>query len=369
MSRIAVLALLVFSAAAQGPSPQLLLKQAVEEHQAGHLDDAVRDYRELLNRYPQIAQVRSNLGAALAAQGKYTDAIAEYKRALLAREDTQVRANLALAYYKSAQLPLAIAELETVLKAEPGNQKALLLLGDCYLTGGNNKKVIELLSPLADAGTRDLAVTYMLGTALVRNGDTAKGQVIIDRILKDGDSAEARLLLGTTKLYANDYAGARDDLARAVALKPDLPDVYSYYGTALLATGDPDGSRSAFEQELKRNPNSFDANLRMGILARQDQDNERAMQFFQQAANIRPDDLGVRYQIATAELALNRVDQAQQHLEALLREAPQFTEAHVTLATVYYREKRKADGDRERATAQKQQAERQAKEPGVKSTQ
>jgi tetratricopeptide (TPR) repeat protein len=369
MSRIAVLALLVFSAAAQGPSPQLLLKQAVEEHQAGHLDDAVRDYRELLNRYPRIAQVRSNLGAALAAQGKYTDAIAEYKRALLAREDTQVRANLALAYYKSAQLPLAIAELETVLKAEPGNQKALLLLGDCYLTGGNNKKVIELLSPLADAGTRDLAVTYMLGTALVRNGDTAKGQVIIDRILKDGDSAEARLLLGTTKLYANDYAGARDDLARAVALKPDLPDVDSYYGTALLATGDPDGSRSAFEQELKRNPNSFDANLRMGILARQDQDNERAMQFFQQAANIRPDDLGVRYQIATAELALNRVDQAQQHLEALLREAPQFTEAHVTLATVYYREKRKADGDRERATAQKQQAERQAKEPGVKSTQ
>jgi Tfp pilus assembly protein PilF len=77
----------------------------------------------------------------------------------------------------------------------------------------------------------------------------------------------------------------------------------------------------------------------------------------------------VRYQIATAELALNRVDQAQQHLEALLHEAPQFTEAHVTLATVYYREKRKVDGDRERATAQKQQAERQAKEPGVKSTQ
>ncbi len=187
MFRIAVLPLLVFSAAAQGPTPQLLLKQAVEEQQSGRLDEAVRDYRVLLDRYPQIAQVRSNLGAALAAQGKYADAIAEYKRALLGKEDTQVRANLALAYYKSAQLPLAIAELESVLKAEPGNQKALLLLGDCYLTSGNNKKVIELLSPLAEAGTRDLAVTYMLGTALVRNGDTVKGQVIIDQILKDGD--------------------------------------------------------------------------------------------------------------------------------------------------------------------------------------
>src|SRR2546426_7028141 len=33
--------------------------------------------------------------------------------------------------------------------------------------------------------------------ALVRDGQSDKGQVLIDRILKNGDSAEARLLLGT----------------------------------------------------------------------------------------------------------------------------------------------------------------------------
>lgn len=41
-------------------------------------------------------------------------------------------------------------------------------------------------------------------------------------------------------------------------------------------------------------------------------------------------------------------------------------EAHVSLATVYYREKRKQDGDRERAIIDKLNAEIQARQPGGK---
>ena len=44
---------------------------------------------------------------------------------------------------------------------------------------------------------------------------------------------------------------------------------------------------------------------------------------------------------------------------------PQFTEAHVSLATVYYRLKRKEDGDRERALVRKLTDEAQATQPGV----
>jgi Tfp pilus assembly protein PilF len=59
------------------------------------------------------------------------------------------------------------------------------------------------------------------------------------------------------------------------------------------------------------------------------------------------------------------LDAATKDLESILKETPQFTEAHVTLATVYYRQKRKADGDRERAIVQRLNAEAQAKQPGV----
>jgi Tfp pilus assembly protein PilF len=60
------------------------------------------------------------------------------------------------------------------------------------------------------------------------------------------------------------------------------------------------------------------------------------------------------------------VEAARSHLESLVEEAPNFTEAHVSLATAYYREKRKADGDRERAIVEKLNGEKQGNEKGVK---
>src|SRR2546426_4881790 len=87
--------------------------------------------------------------------------------------------------------------------------------------------------------------------ALVRDGQADKGQILIDRILKNGDSAEARLLLGTTKLMVSDFSGALVDLQKAVELNPDLPDLYAYYGVALLSTGDQTGAQQAFEKALR----------------------------------------------------------------------------------------------------------------------
>lgn len=344
-------------------SPQELMKEATEFQQAGKLNEAIADYRQILEMYPDIAPVHSNLGAALAGTGRYAEAIQEYNRALAVHPDAHVRLNLAIAYYQTSQLEKAISTLLEVSQDEPSNFQVVTLLADCYLRLGRNKSVIQLLTPIQQSGSADLGIAYMLGTALIRDDQVAKGQVIIDPILKNGDSAEARLLMGTTKLMVNDLKGAVADLQKAAELNPNLPDVYSYYGSALMSTGDPAGARQAFEKELALNPNSFEANLRMGVLLRQDEDNAAAMKYFVHALMVRPGDIGVRYQMAATSLALGDVERSRKDLEAMLKEAPNFTEAHVTLATIYYREKRKADGDRERATVAKLNAEKQAAEP------
>jgi hypothetical protein len=49
-------------------------------------------------------------------------------------------------------------------------------------------------------------------------------------------------------------------------------------------------------------------------------------------------------------------------LEAIVKEAPSFLEAHVALATAYYRLQRKVDGDRERAIVEKLNQEKDAKD-------
>jgi tetratricopeptide (TPR) repeat protein len=340
--------------------PQELLEEADSFRQAGKLDQAIEDYRSFLKQYPDVFQVRSNLGAALAAAGRYEEAIVEYDRAIKLQPLPQIRLNLALADYKAGKLAQAVETLNKVRAEMPDDLRPVMLLADCYLRLGKNKMVIDLLDPLEATHTDELGIIYMLGTALVRDGQTARGQVIIDKILRNGDSAEARLLMGTTKMMVHDDPGALMDLAKAVELNPNLPDVYANYGLALVANGNPEEAYHAFQIALQKDPNDFESNLQMGVLLRRDDKFVEALKFLHHALELRPGDFGVRYQIAAIELARGQLGPAQDELESIVREAPTFTEAHISLATAYYRLKRKADGDRERAIVEQLTAERQA---------
>src|SRR6185436_6507904 len=103
----------------------------------------------------------------------------------------------------------------------------------------------------------------------------------------------------------------------------------------------------ALERELEVDPNDFESHLLLGLIRRQEFDQERARAHLERALALKPGDPGVRYQLALVAIAAGELDGARQRLEALVKEYPKFSEAHVTLATVYYRLKRKEDGDRE----------------------
>jgi tetratricopeptide (TPR) repeat protein len=351
----------------QAPAVEDVLRHAIELHQAGQVTAAIAEYRAYLKQVPGNVIARSNLGAALSRAGLYEEAIVEYNKALESQPgNASVRLNLALAYYKSTDISKAADEAARVVNAQPSNQQATLLLADCYLRMGENKKVIEILSPLEDQLPDHKGLLYMLGTALIRDEQPSRGQRLVDRILRDGDSAEARVLMGATKLSVQDFAGALVDFKKAVELNPSFPDLYSYYGMALAATGDTPAAAVAFRKELQANPNDYTSNIQMGILLKQDESYAEARKCFLRASTVRPGDAAARYQVATLDLLDGHTEQARVELEKLTAEIPQFVEAHVSLATAYYRVGRKADADKERAIVLRLNAEKQAAEPGAK---
>jgi tetratricopeptide (TPR) repeat protein len=341
----------------------VILKQAIARHQAGDVAGAIDGYRAYLKQRPDSPLALINLGAAYAHEGRYEEAIVEYQRALkIQPENGSARLNLALAYYKTGRVDSAAVELDQVHRAAPGELQPVLLLADCWLAMGENKKVIALLDPVWERRTDDLAITYLLGTALVRDEQFSRGQALIDRILRNGNSAETWLLLGTAKLKAGDFPAALADLEKAIELNPNLPGVQSFYGETLMRTGDPGRAAAAFRQALAADPFDYTANLQLAILLAEDEKYDEAAPLFEHALRVRPRDLAVRYQIAATALRQEKLDAAQRDLEAIVKEAPAYTEAHVALATVYYRLKRKTDGDRERAIVQKLNEEKQAKQ-------
>jgi tetratricopeptide (TPR) repeat protein len=134
----------------------------------------------------------------------------------------------------------------------------------------------------------------------------------------------------------------------------------------LNLTGDTDQASKEYQAGLAQDPYNFEANLQLGANARQVRDYNHAEQYFNRALQTRPGDPGVLYQLALIDSDQSRLEPARQKLEALVKDYPNFTEAHVSLSLVYYRLKRPEDGKRERDIVQKLTAEAQAKQPGVK---
>ena len=360
-----------FLYAQQPAADEELLRHALVLHQSGDLENAIRVYREYLAARPDSIEARSNLGAALARAGRYEEAITEYTLALAKNpQNAAIVLNLGLAYYRTGRAADAAARFEQAVALAPQfKDQATLLLASCYNSLGKYKEAIALLSPLENGKSADQAFNYLYGTALIGEGASARGAVIIDRILSRGDSAEARLLLGTTKLQAHDHDGALADLEKAVALNDRLPGAHARLGELLLAMREIARAAAAFRQELALDPTDFVSNLNMGVLSKQDQEYSDARIYLEHALKSRPGDPGTRYQLALLDLATGGLDQARKSLETLIGESPGFAEAHGTLATVYYRVGRAVDGDRERAMAQKltdqHEAARRGALPGV----
>lgn len=365
----AVVGLWLFGAAAapQTPSPDEIVKRAISLQNAGDLEGAAAAYRQFLADHADNIEVRSNLGVVLARLGRFTEAIDAYRDAL--RRDpskTAVRLNLGIALYKAHRLRDAAGELDTVLQAQPDNLQARYLAADCRLRLGEPAKTVASLAPLESSRQDDLVLAYLLGLGYLRTEQVDKGQALIDRIMRRGDSAEARLMVGVAKLEHNDFKGAIEDFKRAVDLNPELPTAHGLYAQALLEAGDRDVAKREFEAELARNPLDFQANLYFGVLLKEEQQFDQAMKHLNVALGVRPGELATRYQIASLKLAARDTEAALPLLEELVKEAPTFLEAHVSLATAYYRLNRREDGDRERAIVDQLNKELQARQTTIK---
>jgi len=351
------------------PTAEESFARGVQLHQSGDILGAIEAYRDALEKEPQRVDARSNLGAAYVRLGRYQDAVREYRRALeVEPEQAAVRFNLALALYKTGLVAEAAQELEQTLARDPKNTAALLLLADCELQMGNEARVLSLLEPQDAALGQDRLYCYLMGTALLRRNELSRGQVFIDRLFKDGDTAPARVLMAVAHLRRDDARSALVELQRAVELDPKLPTVHSLQGRALMEVGQRAEAVEAFRREFALNPNDFNANLYLGLLLKDDGALDEAGDHLRRANRLRPDDPRVLYGLGGLHLAAGRVEEAEKALQAVVAAVPDYVKAHVLLATAYYRLKKKDLGDQEQGVVARLLQAQQGREAGASET-
>ena len=360
--------LLASSLFAQAPSPEEVLRHAAELQQAGDLEGAVKGYREFLALEPNEAPVHSNLGVLLSHLGRYDEAVVEYQKALdLDPQNAGIVRNLGLAYYKSGRIPDAADAFSKAKALAPDNLQTILLLADCDLRMGDNRGVIALLTPVEQQNADNAAIAYMLGIAMIRDGQVQEGQKRVDLILRNGDSAEARFLLGSQMFTSGDFPAAVKQFAGAIELNPALPDLEAFYGRALLNTGDPDAAAEAFRRELASDPNHFEANLYLSQILGERKQWSDADPLARRALQVRPDSFEAQLEVADIDIAEEKLKEAKSELEAAEKAWPRSAAVHARLSQVYEKLHLSRDAKREGDLARSLQPQKDVSGPGPKT--
>lgn len=354
------------SSPAQKKETDRLLQSAVEAQQRGDLPTAIGDYEKVLRLSPKMAEVRVNLGAALADSGRFDDAIAQYRRALPDIGDKNaVQLNIALAYYKKGDLASASREFGVLHTLQPENVKIAILLGDSEVRLGRGSEAAEMLSPLEAANAENPDFEYVLGTALIQSGKRREGAQKLDALAKQTQNPDAYLLAGSTFLDLNDYERARTDLEAALQLNPNLPHIYTLTGMARDDVGDQPAAEMVLREALKRDPNDFNANLYLGSILYKRRAMDEAKPFLDRALALNPSSSMARYEVAIWNSKSGHYEEAAKALEQVTQTDPNWLEPHVELANVYYRLHRPQDGAKEREIVARLTAQQQSKGPGV----
>jgi len=122
------------------PARNLLFEQALELEKKGDLKAALEKYKMSLQIDQNFFDAWLNAGAIYTRQGKSDKAIVCYQRALVSKNDVRAHYNLAVEYYKKADMAGAEKALKSVLRLDSRYLSAHLLLGYVFGKSGRNDK-------------------------------------------------------------------------------------------------------------------------------------------------------------------------------------------------------------------------------------
>jgi tetratricopeptide (TPR) repeat protein len=216
---------------------------------------------------PGDAQTRVNLGYALQLQGRYEEAVNEYRAAIRADASfVEAHNNLCSVLHHANQDAEAIAECREALRLAPGYAKA----------------------------------HFNLGLALARAGQAGSLEHFREAIRLDADSFDVKALavllndLGVRLLYAGSVRDAIEYLEESVRLDPSYAHAQFNLANALQRAGRPDAALPHYQAVLQQNPRDAAARINYGVALERTGRVEDAIREYQLALDIAPDSAEAR---------------------------------------------------------------------------
>ena len=244
------------SAQATTRDPEKLFTAGEAALRAGKLDEAERDFKQVLTIDPQAGAAYANLGVIHMRRKQWPQALATLEKAeKLSPNVPGIRLNIGLAYFRQNDFVKAIKPFESVLKQAPDSFQARYLLGLCYFFNDRWADTTATLQPLWAQASDQLNYLYVLGIAAYKAKDSTLEEKALGRLVGIGEgSPEFHLLMGKAHLNRGEYDDAVKDLEAAAKGDPKLPFVHFNLGLAYLKKQDYERARAEFHKDVATEP-------------------------------------------------------------------------------------------------------------------
>ena len=277
-------------------------------------------WSDVVVKAPLKARAHNNLGVAKAERQKWNESIACYKEAI--RLDTNYCdpwSNLAVAYSSKNQVDMAIMALKNAIRLNPHYPEAYNNLGSFLLqkkdyVGAERCYHIALqLRPYYGKAFMNLGRLY-----LEKNEKEKSYEHFVKATQGDLDNAIGFRILGEACVKLEKHKEASAAFEKSIAKGANDLQIYFNLANSYFMVEEFDKAQQIYEKLASNDPNNAYYFYNLGETLFRKGDFARALQIFIQSKSM-PNALAqTHFRIVNCLEVLGRVDEAKEHLQALL---------------------------------------------------
>ena len=335
-------------------------------------DLAIPELEALVTMDPTNLDAQGNLGVLLFFQGDYVKAKPHLRAALEMQPSlTKIQALLGMAEKRTGETVDARKQLEasfdavaeTKLKVQIGME-----LVELYTASQDLDKASSVVNVMRQADPANPTVLY----AAYRIYSDLGSEAMLSLALVAPDSAQMHQVMAHEEARQGNTAGARLQYQKALEIDPKLPGIHFEMAELLGVSEDArtkQGAESEYKAALAENALDEKAERRLGDICSRKGDSAQALEYYNAALRLQPDDADADFGLAKTLIAMNEQAKALPVLERAVQLEPTNAAAHFRLSTLYRVMGRNADSQHEVEEYKKYKMMKEKLEPIFKEMQ
>ena len=223
----------------------------------GRFDEAIENYRKVIQINPNSAIPLYSLGVALAAQGRFDEAIENYRKAIQINPNYfDALNNLGIALTDKGRIDEAIENFHQAIQINPNNPKVLNNLGVALAAQGRFDEAIENYYKAVQLNPYYPKALNNLGVALAARKQFDEAITNYRKAIQlNPDSSEALDNLGNALAAKDRLEEAIGNFRQAILVNSNRPEIFFHLGMTLGQSGRPREAVAQYREALRLNPN------------------------------------------------------------------------------------------------------------------